>query len=173
MATLVYQDLFAMYRQERGSNALSTLPDGFDESLENVIIELTKKSQTDPQALKELENTRKLAISIIGLRRQKIILRAINAQEAKLLGANQREQDFYEKILSICSAQDKWLNKLITSKAPEVVVIKTKKIKMLKDVPQYTAADGKSYGPYATGEEIELAQTEAKWMVEGKLAQDF
>ncbi|MFH0927763.1 MAG: hypothetical protein V1822_04245, partial [Candidatus Micrarchaeota archaeon] len=175
MAAITYQDLFAIYRQEKGSNALCELPEGFDDGLQAMVEGLHEKSRTDAHALKELETAKKLAISIIQLRRQKIVLRAISAQDAKLMGANQREQDFYGHVQNVCQKQDLWLNKIIASRpqGPDAQNGGPKKsLKILQDVPQYSAADGKSYGPYKAGDIVELPKGEAKWMVEGKLAQE-
>jgi DNA replication initiation complex subunit (GINS family) len=171
MAEITYQDLFAIYRQEKGSNALCELPEGFDESLRGMVSSLHSKSKSDAQALKELETARKLAISIIQLRRQKIVLRAVSSEDAKLMGANSREQDFYVHMKNMCSKQDLWLDKVISSvQAKEE---EKGQVRILQPVPQYTASDGNAYGPFSAGDEALLPKTEAKWMVEGKIAQDI
>ena len=172
MAGITNQQLFALYREEKGSNALSQLPEGFDESLEKMVSGLAKQSREDPSALKELENARKLVISIVQLRRQKIMLRSIISEDSKITGANEREQEFYEKVQKICEEQDKWLKEAIGAKNPTPAKDLPKKgVKILQDVPQYTASDGKEYGPFKIGDSVELPESEAKWMVEGKLAE--
>lgn len=171
MAQITYQQLFAMYREEKSSNALSEIPVDFDDSLKNFMNELKTKSKSDPQALKELENSRKLAIALIQLRRQKIVLRAISAQEAKVMGANEREQQFYEQMRSLCEKQDDWLKTTISPKLPTTQTVQSiKKIKILKDIPAYAGADSKEYGPYSQGDEVSLPQNEAQWMVKGQMA---
>ena len=171
MAAITYRDLFALYREEKGSNALAQLPEQFDESLEHMIGELSKRAKTDAQALKEFDNAKKLAVSLIRLRRQKIILRSISSEEARVLGANQREQEFYEKMQKLCASQDSWLNGLIRAEAPSSEPVQSiKKIKILKSIPAYTGADSKEYGPYSQGDEISLPETEAEWMIKGNMA---
>jgi len=173
MTQITYQQLFSMYREEKGSNALSTLPENFDEDLREFIGGLKAKSATDPSALKELENSKKLAIALIGLRRQKIVLRAISSEEAKLMGANQREQDFYEQMKKLTTKEDAWLKETINTKPQRTQTQNTqnKKVVILKEIPKYTASNGEEYGPYVVGEKAVLPASEAEWMIEKKMAE--
>ncbi len=120
MVKITYQDLFSIYREEKGSNALVNISEDFDQSVDELISTISQKTNEDSQAIKELENAKKLIIQIIQLRRQKIIMRSISSQDAKLMGANGREQEFYEKMLRLCIEQDEWVRNLISQKKVKV-----------------------------------------------------
>jgi DNA replication initiation complex subunit (GINS family) len=120
MVKITYQDLFSIYREEKGSNALVNISEDFDQSVDELISTISQKTNEDSQAIKELENAKKLIIQIIQLRRQKIIMRSISSQDAKLMGANEREQEFYEKMLRLCIEQDEWVRNLISQKRAKV-----------------------------------------------------
>ena len=46
-----------------------------------------------------------------------------------------------------------------------------RKIRILKDIQAYRGADSREYGPFVPGQEAELPQSEADWMVKGQIAQ--
>ena len=60
---------------------------------------------------------------------------------------------------------------LIRKESPLVPEAPKRKIKILKDIQAYRGADSHEYGPFASGQEAELPQVEAEWMVKGQMAQ--
>lgn len=47
------------------------------------------------------------------------------------------------------------------------------KVKMLKDIPAYNGADDLLFGPFKAGEERMVPESEARWLVTGKLAESL
>ncbi|MFH1306207.1 MAG: hypothetical protein ABIH83_00935 [Candidatus Micrarchaeota archaeon] len=169
-STLTYQQLFQLYRNEKETNALGKLPDEFEESLSFLVSSLNKKAEYEENVRKELENAKKIASSLMELRRRKLVLRAIsNNEEGKIDGINGREEKFFENIREICGKEERWVESTVGEGRREGDE-PAKKIKMMKDVPEYKGSDGKDYGPYSQGETVELAEKEAEWMVDRKMA---
>jgi|GEM_PF-769343 len=46
-----------------------------------------------------------------------------------------------------------------------------KKVRFLKEVPAYKGPNNETFGPYKQGDEGQLPQTEADWLLRGKLAE--
>jgi hypothetical protein len=44
------------------------------------------------------------------------------------------------------------------------------KVRMLKDIPAYNGVDDLRFGPFKAGEELMVPESEARWLVTGKLA---
>ncbi len=177
-----YRRLCDAYREERSSNALTRLDENFAGTLDALIKELMAKAADDPQAHRELENARKQAMAMMRLRRQKIIMRAITAQEGPEpdgLGAN--EHELYERMRALCVEEDGKLGATLYGKregkagagghGPGPNGLATKRIKVLKEIPAYRGADMATYGPFAQGQEVNLPEAETGWMLKGGFAQ--
>lgn len=170
MAALIDSNrLFQLYRDERMSNALLSLPEDFEGSLSQMVADLGKKQ--DAQAQKELESARRNAISLIQLRRKKLILRAASGSGgAEILGAAQKEMEFFAKVRELCKEEDEWVDCIIMQKNAQVPVHGIFVV-MAKDVPAYKGADGKDYGPYSAGQKVQMPKEEAQWMASKGMAE--
>ncbi|MDE1798028.1 MAG: hypothetical protein KGH63_01320 [Candidatus Micrarchaeota archaeon] len=184
-----YRRLAEAYREEKGSNALTALPPDFDQSLIALLcaLELAAKSGS-ADAGKELENARRQALGLLRLRRTKIVMRALLIEGS--LQANQEpagmtdgEHALYDRVHGLSEKEEERLAGLLLPKAnsnpggagaaaqnqsafsPSLV-----RVQLLKDVPAYRGADGQAYGPFTTGQQVELPEGEATWMTKGGMA---
>ncbi|PIT84146.1 hypothetical protein COU37_04765 [Candidatus Micrarchaeota archaeon CG10_big_fil_rev_8_21_14_0_10_45_29] len=183
---LTYEDLLSLHRAEKGTNALSSLPEGFDESLKQLLLETKERAASSTDGIKVLENARRASIALLSLRRQKILLRAI-ANDGKVEGATERENKFYSSVKKICNEEDEWIDEMAAARGKSAYLKKEdenasenlqaaknennrakilKKVRMIKDiVDAYRGADGESYGPFKAGHLVELPQSEAEWVI--------
>lgn len=173
-----YRKLAEAYREEKGSNALTLLPSDFDLSLAALLqlLESQAKGGTG-EALKELDNARRQAMGLLRLRRQKIVMRALLANEGEPDGMTEGEHALYDRVHGLADKEEERLAALMMPRngssgngaglAPSL-----KTIHLLKDVPAYRGADGSNYGPYQAGEDAQLPQMEAAWMVKGGMASE-
>ncbi len=179
-----YRRLCDAYREERSSNALTKLDANFTSTLDALVRELAAKAGEDAQAHRELENARKQAMALMRLRRQKIIMRALTAQEGpEPDGLSANEHELYERTRAICTEEDAKLGETLYGKrekragtlgaGPALDGSLMKKIKVLKEIPAYRGADTATYGPFSAGQEIELPEGEAGWMLKGNFAKEL
>jgi hypothetical protein len=124
------------------------------------------------EAIKELENARRQAMGLLRLRRHKIVLRALlNDTTTHPEGMTEGEHALYDRVHGLTEKEEERLAGLLLPKnngiTPSVL---PKKVKILKDVPGYRGADGINYGPFMTGEEVELPEAESTWMLKGGMA---
>jgi len=57
----------------------------------------------------------------------------------------------------------------IISSSPKSKV-RTRRIKVTFEVPKYRSTDGDYYGPFKDGDEVEVPEKEAEWLIGGKMA---
>ncbi|MFA5108572.1 MAG: hypothetical protein WC492_03525 [Candidatus Micrarchaeia archaeon] len=173
MATsITFQQLFQFLREEKSTNALGTIPPDFEEGVKELLLSIANKAQNEPDAQKELENAKRAALTLMQLRRQKIVLRSSVNEKSLVQGATVAEQEFYNTVKKACDEQEEKIIGITFAKKT-VQIKNSKKIKMIKEVPAYKGADGNDYGPFGIGQEVELPSQEAEWMEKKGMAGTF
>jgi len=118
-------------------------------------------------AMREYENIKKIIHSIKERREEKIVLMAIRG-DGKQKGLTPEEAE----LLSELSASVKKFRERVVTLFPEKRTKRNiRKVKLLKDVDPYKGLDNNVYGPYRSGEEIELPPEEAEWLLKARLAE--
>ncbi len=119
--------------------------------------------------IREYENIKKIIHSIKERREEKIVLMAIRGEETHK-GLTPEESELLKEL----SGSVRKFREKVTGSFPEKPVKKNiRKVKLLKDVDPYKGLDNNVYGPYKSGEEIELPPTEAEWLLKAKLAESI
>jgi hypothetical protein len=181
-----YHRLCEAYREEKGTNRLNSLPADFGRSLQ----ELISRLGTQAGGQKELDNARKQARLLVRLRRQKLMMRASMEQEgAEPEGLTEGEKEMYGRLRQMYAQEDERLESLMhplpmggevttageasgmNGGAAAAPVVK-KKLKLLADIPEYRGADNGVYGPFTSGQAVEVPLTEAEWLLKGNLAEE-
>ncbi|MCL6089120.1 MAG: hypothetical protein M1530_03070 [Candidatus Marsarchaeota archaeon] len=184
-----YHRLCEAYREEKGTNRLNSLPADFGRSLQELISRLG--SQAGGQ--KELDNARKQARLLVRLRRQKLMMRAsMESEGAEPEGLTEGEKEIYGKIRSLYAQEDERLEGLMhplpkMGEGESTAMLEKgglnggsvsapaakKKLKLLADIPEYRGADNEVYGPFATGQQVEVPPSEADSLLKARMAEEI
>jgi DNA replication initiation complex subunit (GINS family) len=160
-----YDQIFSLYRNEKNTNAISNLPENFEEEIKEYIKQLSEKE--DLASKKELENVKHILKALIKIRLEKIALRAINFQkvDTPLL---KNEEKFFEIIKDLTKEQQTWIEDISKIKGQDHLQLI--QIKILKDVEEYVDQFGNTKGPYKKDQIIQLDKQEAEWLIKNNFA---
>ncbi|MBS3069143.1 DNA replication complex GINS family protein [Candidatus Micrarchaeota archaeon] len=177
MEELSYRRLRELQRQEKEAAALVALPKDFYASLCGFLKEKRQAAHNEGEMeRREFDNIIRIVKDMSGLRRQKILFRAVRSgQKHETEGMTVQEHELYDRLCTILSDEGKWLENVcngeVTVDAQEQSMASVKKVKLLKEMPEYKGSDNLTYGPFRAGEEAALPASEADWLVRGKFAQ--
>ena len=193
MGELDYKKLRDLVREEKSQPGLVRLPDDFYPSvsafLDSRFSEM--ESSRSVMQMREFENATAAIREISLIRQQKILFRAIRngGVHGKVEELTREEHELYDRFSAIVEEEHGRLDSLLqrfeskkaqsaaprpSARQPEAELaqsITLKKVRFTKDVPAYRGANNETFGPYRTGEEGNLPQTEAEWLLKGKLAE--
>jgi DNA replication initiation complex subunit (GINS family) len=118
--------------------------------------------------MRELENIRKVAKSIIAKRKEKLLMLAgISGEEIE--GLTGEEQAFLSQVRRTASESFGEIDSMFAEqKEPEP---HRTKVKIVKTIEAYKGFDNNIYGPFKEGEEILLPEEEAEWLLKSKMAE--
>lgn len=166
---LSYSSLREIQKKENESAALTKLDENFYEQ----VAEFLKKKREEAfntksiLVIKEYENIKKVVMTIQTKREEKLVLLALRGQNVD--GLTQTEKAMLASIAS--TVQNYRDNTLEVLSAEDSGISKTRKVKIVKDVEQYTGLDNSIYGPFKSGEEAALPLQEAEWLLKSHLAE--
>jgi len=190
-----YHRLCDVYREEKSTNSLTPMPSDFHRSLQELISKLTANTAGNPDGQRELDNARKQIRLLACLRRQKLMMRAsMETAEADPQGMTSLESSLYNRLREMYEQEDEQLESLMhplpaasmpmsampaggMPPAPhgsngDASASSKKKIKILGDIPEYRGADDVVYGPFSSGQSVELPPSEAEALLKGKMAEE-
>jgi len=112
---------------------------------------------------REYENTLKILRDIYSKREQKILLLALRAArgEGEANGLTKEERALFDslvKLLRECSAHIQGMLE-VGAAAKE---LNKRRVKILRDVPEFVGKDLTNYGPFKLGEDVLLPENEAE-----------
>jgi len=166
-----YSELRDIQKRELESSAIVLLPDGFYESVSQLLS--TKKrealSSQAMLAIKEYENIKKILLGIQAKREEKIVLMAIRGENAGGGLTGQEIEMLRELGATVARSRDAimkvWGNEDAKPSAA------SRRLKLLQDVTQYKGLDNVIYGPFRRGDECALPNTEAEWLLKSRMAE--
>jgi len=170
MKPLDYSLLREIQKNELESTRLTPLDADFYENASGFLS--TKKSEAfasgSALSIKEYENIKKILTTIKERREEKIILMAIRG-EGTSGGLTPEEK----KLLKELSDSVKKFRESVSDSEEKTLAVpeKKKKVKLLKDVEPYKGLDNSVYGPFKSGDEVELPSAEAEWLLKAKMAE--
>ncbi len=186
MNNIDYVSLRTVQNNERNGMGLTNLPEQFYTDVFAYINILKENNEKNPSmiSIRDYENTRKIVEEIIRIRLKKIVLSALqfSALPKNILS---EEKELYETIKKeIIGFESRFFSEKKSTGAgqtkekqdniPSANIGLTngfKKIKILKDIPQYKGSDGKIYGPYQPETSISIPVVEAEFLVSNKMAE--
>lgn len=164
-----YSYLREIQKKEVESAALTKLEDNF---YEQVAAFLKKKKEealatNSILSIKEYENIKKVVMSIQSKREEKLLLLSLRGQAVD--GLTESERTLFD---NISTTVQKYRNNVFEVLAKENHdTPRIRKIKIVKDVEQYTGLDNNVYGPFKNGEEAALPMQEVEWLLKSHMAE--
>ncbi len=166
---LAYSRLREIQKKEMESLELVKMEKDFYAQLAQ-FIESKKATALKNQSfaeMRELENIKKVAKSIIAKRREKLLMISALSVETPE-GLAECEQEFLAQLKSTVEKSFGPLEALFEE--PRNGIAGTK-VKIVKTIDAYKGFDNKIYGPFMEGEEIALPEEEAEWLLKSKMAE--
>ncbi|MCD6227703.1 DNA replication complex GINS family protein [Candidatus Micrarchaeota archaeon] len=181
MEKIDYAYLRNVQTNEKMSMELTKLPENFYTESQAYITTLKENNEKNPSlvSIREYENTRKIFEEIVNTRIKKIVLDVLQLSTLPK-NALPEEVKVYE---SIKNEILRFKNELFshtknTEETAKTEIIENeqktegfKKVKILKDIPQYRGSDGNMYGPYQAGTSTSIPADEADFLISNKMAE--
>lgn len=117
--------------------------------------------------MRELENAKKVAKSIMAKRKEKLLFLSALA-EGEIEGLAEEEQLFLKQVRKLAGDTFGPLESFFEEPKEEHP---TAKLKIVKTIDAYKGFDNTIYGPFKEGEEISLPEEEAEWLLKSKMAE--
>ncbi len=164
------RDIHKIQLQERKSGVLMKLEKDFYRQCYELL--QSKKAMLDSHyselARNDFENARNVFKDLVLRRNQKILLKALGDLKASAVsidGLTEEEQGFYTTLLDVLNKHHLSMANIFEAK-PSL----KKKIKILQDLPSFISSSAQVIGPFYSGDEVEVASTDARSLVEKNLA---
>ncbi len=178
MDKLDYAYLRNIQNNEKAGMGLSKLDENFYDEASEYINMLKDNSQNNPSlvSLREFENARKVFEEVVNIRIKKILLNVLQLTDAPI-NVTVSERDFYSKIKeTVQKFKFEQFNFDQNNKKRNETgkTLKTegfKKVKTVKDIPQYRGSDGNIYGPYKQGRSVSVPKEEADFLISNQMAE--
>ncbi|MCX8198299.1 MAG: hypothetical protein N3F07_03880 [Candidatus Micrarchaeota archaeon] len=183
---MTYKKLRDLAREEKAQPGLIPLPEDFYSTLQAFLSAKHSEMESDRSVLqmREFENALAIASEIITIRQQKILFKAIRdgGEHGKTEGMTRNEHELYDRFCAVLADAradlERMLSKYSNRRMPqkpgeEEASNSLKRLRFIKEVPAYIGPDNRVFGPYSPGQESELPQSEAAWLVKGKLAEEI
>ncbi|MEM3030567.1 MAG: hypothetical protein QXH27_02420 [Candidatus Micrarchaeia archaeon] len=164
MADISYEELRRIQAREKREPGLCELEADFYDRVNAHVAERRSRLEKkfDFAAAREYENTLKILRDIYAKREQKILLLALRAArgEEEANGLTREERALFDsvvKLLRECSTRFQGILE-VGAAARE---LSKRRVKILRDVPEFVGKDMMNYGPFKLGEDVLLPENEA------------
>jgi len=167
---LSYSRLRDIQKKETDSAAISELDPAFYFEVAQFLEEKKKlaKESGSLLSIKEYENIRRIVTAVQMRREEKIVLMAVRG-ESDAAGLTKEERELLKDLSVRIACCRELVSGIWNGKETGQQM---KKVKILKDIEPYTGLDNNVYGPYRSGEEPLLPQSEAEWLLKSRLAEN-
>ncbi len=164
---LGYSELRDIQKKEMESSAIVNLPEDFYAVVSDLLAKKSEdaKSSSSLLTIKEYENIKKIILAIQNKREEKIVLMSVRG-EKEGIGLTSEEREMLKELSSIIkksreTLKSVWDNEESTSR----------RIRIIRDISQYRGLDNSVYGPFRQGEEPNVPNAEAEWLLKAGMAE--
>ncbi len=172
-----YDELRRIHRLEKNTSRLVEVEEDFIDSIEVFVEEEKKKYVTSLKnfssgEIREFANLKRIIEEIFLMREKKILNKALITSHTKETDSEKmavQEKEMFKKLLKVLDAHAEMYSTFFGEKTSRSNIVS---VQMLKDVPTFVGTDMKEYGPFSSGQNVELPQKVAKLFVSRKLAQE-
>jgi DNA replication initiation complex subunit (GINS family) len=169
---LNYAKLREMQRSEISTSELCVVEEDFYSQVRSFLEEKKAEAMGSQNLLviKEYENLRKIAKAIVNKRNEKLVLLALRGKY-ETTGMTKEEADFLGHLSRAIEANEAQLSFIFEEKNGSGKKDNIKRLRLLKDISPYKGLDDRVYGPFKSGEKVELPSGEAQWLLKEKMAE--
>ena len=200
---LTYKRLRDLAREEKVQPGLVALPPEFYGEISTFLSSRFSEMESTRSVMqmREFENAVAIIREISAIRQQKILFKAIRdgGAHSGTDSMTKDEHELYDRFCAVIEDARSGLETLLmqyeskkktpnqrreegaakaasdAQKGASVVAPASslKKVRFLKEVPAYKGPNNETLGPFKPGEEGQLPQSEADWLLRGKLAESL
>ncbi len=172
MKPLDYSLLREIQKNETESTRITPLKDDFYAEASEFISKKKEDAFSSGSALsiREYENIKKILTTIKERREEKIILMAIRG-EGTSGGLTPEEKHLLKELSDAVKKFRESVSDLVPDNGKAVPKKQSRIVRLLKDVEPYKGLDNNVYGPFKSGDEVELPSAEAEWLLKAKMAE--
>lgn len=157
MEEITYDEIRRIQTKEKGP-LLAQIPENFYD----LVGALTEKYRKETPNGREYENLIRIVGEIFSRRAEKITTAALNSLKGvepppEMLP---RERALYDRIVRELRESENSFKQVLAGTLP-----KPKKLRILKDISAFVGLDGKNYGPFKTGEEVDIPDEESTALI--------
>lgn len=169
---LNYSKLREMQRSEMSSSELCLVDEEFYSQLKDFLGEKKGEALSSQNLLviKEYENLRKIAKAIVNKRNEKLVLLALRGKKEST-GMTKEEANFLTHLSRAIDENESELAFIFEESNGSSERDHFKRVRLLKNISPYKGLDEKVYGPFKSGEEVNLPPDEATWLLKEKMAE--
>ena len=174
MDKIDYTLLRNIQNNEKSGMGLTELDNEFYTQARAYIQILGDNNQKNPSLIniREYENANRIFQEFVNIRMKKIVL---NALQLASIPKNTlpEEEIFYSKIKeNVIDFEKNYIDCAENQKISKKTKTEGfKKVKILKDIPQYKGLDGNTYGPYKKETSVSLVDSEAEFLISKEMAE--
>ncbi len=175
MKPLNYALLREIQKKETDSTRITQLEEGFYQEVSDFLKKKREEafSSGSTLSIREYENIKKIIDTIKERREEKIILMAIRS-EGGHSGLTPEERELLEELSASVKKFRGRVSELLSSEGGEPAPRpekKTRRVKLVKNIEPYKGLDNNVYGPFKSGDEVELPLGEVEWLLKAKMAE--
>jgi DNA replication initiation complex subunit (GINS family) len=173
-----YDELRRIHRLEKNSSKLVEVEEDFVDVV-RVFVEDEKKKYLDSlknfssSDVRQFSNIKRVVDEIFLMRKKKLLNKALISSYTKDPTADKlayQEKAFFKKMFLLLEDYDVDMN--ISGEQNEKKDSQIVDVKMLSDVTAFLGSDMKEYGPFSSGDKIQLPSKVAKLLFSRKLAEE-
>lgn len=166
---ITFEYIRKVQREEQYETKLSKIPEDFYEKVRNYIEQKKKliQKKRDKEGEMEIENIQKLLEEVYNRRETKILNQALISARTGIPPQNliKNEEKLFNQILDILKFSREKTLKTSPKKIKEKEESGLKRVRFIKEIPEFVGVDLQKYGPYNEGEEAEIPKENAELMV--------
>jgi DNA replication initiation complex subunit (GINS family) len=174
--TITFELIRRIQREEERSPKLTKLPENFYQNVRNYLQQKRSilEKMEDRKASIEIKNIERLVEEIFNRRERKIVTQAVNSARVGLTVENlgEEEREFFDQVVSLIKARRGKILKEMLEK-PEAKEEMATLVVFKEAVPQFIAADMKTYGPFEKGDIAKLPEENVRVLLERGLVEEF
>lgn len=172
-----YDELRRIHRLEKNTSKLVEVEDDFIDSLETFVEEEKKKylsslKNFSSSEAREFTNLRRIIEDIFQMREKKILNKALIASHTKDVTAEKmavQEKETFRKLLKVLEDHNAQYSVMFGDKERSTNL---STLKILQDVPAFVGTDMQEYGPFSTGQSIDVPVKIARLLLSRKFAEE-
>ncbi len=173
-----FDELRRIHRLEKNTSKLVEVDDDFIESLEKFVEEEKKKylsslKNFSSSDVREFTNLKRVIEEIFLMREKKLLNKALIAAHTKDINMDKmakEEADTYKKMLKLLNDHNNIYSSLFGERQKEETELVT--INIIKEVPTFVGTDMQEYGPFSSGQKVDVPSKIAKLLVLRKIAEE-